>query len=49
METLIKKSSKSIINIWFYDDVNSIDKKLVESETSSLQSLESAYLEWWKK
>jgi len=49
METLIKKSNKTVVNMWFYDDVNFINNKLIESETSLLQSLDSAYLEWWKK
>jgi len=49
MKTLIKESKKTMVNIWFYDDINFINKKLIESEKSPLQSLESAYLEWWKK
>ena len=48
MQTLIKEKEVNVWNNVFYDDVTFVNEKLVESEQSPLQSLKSAYLEWWK-
>lgn len=32
----------------FHSEVDFINQKLEESEKSPVQSVESAYLEWWK-
>ena len=42
-ETVIKNKIQN-----FYSEVEFINEKLIESEKSPVQSIESAYLEWWK-
>ena len=45
MQTLVKEKKNNILNHVFYDDINFVNKKLLESKKSPLQSLKSAYLE----
>jgi len=41
-ETLVKNNIQE-----FYSEIDFINQKLEESEKSPVQSIESAYLEWW--
>ena len=50
MTNLVCEREVSLENkvVNFYSDVDHINEKLIESEKSPVQSIESAYLEWWK-